>query len=234
MTVGTTRLQGNAGASIDITAFLAGDLTENRVTALVNNLGWVYGVGANAVQIVYADTVPVPDGTPVTLNLYDGSLLDAFGRALTLKAIKLLYIKNTSTDSGLTIGGGGAADLLIFVETTYKMYIPPGGVFLWSCPSAAGVVTVARPNLYLLDDGTGAAGDKNIEVIAMGVDYTSSSSSHSSSSHSSSSSSVSSSHSSSSSSVSSSHSSSSHSSSSHSSSSHSSSSSSVSSSSSSD
>jgi len=227
MSVGTTRLFGRAGASIDITAFLAGDLTETRVPALVNALGWSYGVGANAVQIVFADTIALTDGSFTTLNLYAGtpSLLDIFGRDLNMKAIKLLYIKNNSTDSGLQIGGGAATDLLLFVDTSDKLYIPPGGIFLWADPSAAGVVCVARPNLYLKDDGTGVAGTKNIDVIAFGLDYTSSSSSHSSSSHSSSSSSVSSSHSSSSSSVSSSHSSSSHSSSSHSSSSHSSSSS---------
>lgn len=214
MVVGTTRLNGNAGAKIDIVTFLAGDLAENRVPAVVGSTGWTYGTGANQVQIVYTDTITLTDGTGDTLDLYDGSLLDIFGRAVTMKAIKLLYVKNTSTDSGLTIGGGAATDLLIFADTSDKIYIPPGGVFLWSCPSAAGVVTVARPHLYLLDDGTGEAGDKNINVIAMGLDYTSSSSSHSSSSHSSSSSSLSSSHSSSSSSQSSSHSSSSHSSSS--------------------
>jgi len=224
MTVGTTRLSGNAGASIDITALLAGDLSEREVLTITDSItGWSYGAGANAVRIIYAGTTTLTDGGNATLDLYAGtpSLLDIFGRDLTLKSIKFLYVKNTSTDSGLTIGGSGADDLLIFGHVSDKVYIPPGGIFVWTDPSAAGVsCAVTNMNLYLLDDGTGAAG-QDVDVIAMGVEYTSSSSSSNSSSSSSlssssssvssshSSSSQSSSHSSSSSSVSSSHSSSS-------------------------
>jgi len=156
---------------IDITAFLAGDLAEARVPAIVNPFGWTYGTGANSVNIVYADSITLTDGSDTTLDLFvSGTLLDIFGRVLTMSAIKFLYIKNTSTDSGLLIGGGAANDLLIFAATSDIVYVPSGGVFLWSCPSAAGVVTSANKNLYLADDGTGAAGDKVIQVIAMGLD----------------------------------------------------------------
>lgn len=171
MTVGSTRLNGNAGASIDITAFLAGDLSEIRVPALVNSFGWQYGTSANQVNIVYADTITLGDGGNDTLDLLaSGTLLDVFGRVLTLDAIKMLYVKNTSTDSGLTIGGKVDNDLLIFTDTSDKVYIPSGGIFMWADPSAAGIDTTTNKNLYLLDDGTGAAGNKYIEVIAMGLD----------------------------------------------------------------
>lgn len=170
MTVGSTRLSGNAGAFMNITAFLAGDLAEIRVPALVNSFGWSYGTGANQVNIVYADSITLTDGGNDTLDLFAGGLLDVFGRTMTMAAIKLLYVKNTSTDSGLTIGGKVDNDLLIFTDTSDKVYIPSGGFNMWAVPSAAGIVTSANKNLYLLDDGTGAAGDKVIEVIAMGLD----------------------------------------------------------------
>ena len=171
MTVGVTRLNGNAGATIDITAFLAGDLSEIRVPAIVNPFGWSYGAGANAVNIVYADSITLTDGSNDTLDLFaSGALLDIFGRALTMAAIKFLYIKNTSTDSGLLIGGNASFDLLIFAATSDIVYVPAGGAFLWACPTAAGVVTSTNKNLYLEDDAAGAAGNKVIQVIAMGLD----------------------------------------------------------------
>ena len=173
MTFGTTRLNGNAGVSIDITAFLAGDLSEIRVLALVNNFGWQYGVGANQVDVVYADTITLTLGSTVTLDLYAGTpgLLDVHGRAITMEAIKFLYVKNTSSDSGLLIGGGGGGDdILIFAATSDILYLPPGGVFLWYDPSAAGVATTVKTDLKLMDDSAGAAGNRLIEVIAMGLD----------------------------------------------------------------
>ena len=155
---------------MDITAFLAGDLSEIRVPAIINPFGWSYGTSANQVNVVYADSITLTDGGNDTLDLFAGGLLDIFGRTMTMSAIKLLYVKNTSTDSGLTIGGGVATDLLIFADTSDKVLVPSGGIFMWADPSAAGVVTTARNNLYLLDDGTGEAGDKIVQVIAMGLD----------------------------------------------------------------
>jgi len=170
MSVGITRLDGNAGAVIDIKAFLAGDLSEIKVPVLVNNLGWSYGTGVNAVNLVYADIITLTDGGNDTLNVFDGSLLDIFGRAMTMSAIKLLYVKNKSTDSGMTIGGGVLNDLDIWADTTDKSVITSGGIFLWSDPSAAGILTSVNCKLYLLNDGTGVAGDKLVDVIAMGLD----------------------------------------------------------------
>jgi len=173
MTVGTTRLSGNAGASINLTAFLAGDLSERRVPAIANAFGWTYGTGANQVDVIYADTHTLTLGSTITIDLLagtPGSLLDIFGRALTMDALKLLYIKNTSADSGLWIGGQGADDLLIFKAVGDIIYVPPGGIFLWSDPSAAGIDTTTQTDLKIQDDSAGVAGDRYIEIIAMGLD----------------------------------------------------------------
>jgi len=171
MSIGTTRINGNAGPSIALTSFLAGDLSEIRVPAIVNAQGWSYGTGASAVNIVYADTIALTDGSNTTLDLFaSGSLLDIFGRALTLGSIKLLYIKNTSTDSTLLVGGGASNDLDIFAATSDIMNISAGGSMIWTCPTAAGIVTTANKNLKLEDDGSGGAGTKNIDVIVMGLD----------------------------------------------------------------
>lgn len=171
MTVGTTSLTGKAGVSIDLMARLAGDLAEGQVPVILDALGWTYGTGVNAVNIVYADTVQVADGGNLKMDLNaSGTYLDIFGRALTLDAIKFLYVKNGSTDSMLTIGGGVDLDLDIWADTSDKTNIKAGGIFFWADVTAAGVDCSANKNLYLLDDGTGAAGNKDIDIIAGGLD----------------------------------------------------------------
>jgi hypothetical protein len=171
MSVGTNRIIGNAGPLIDLKAWIPGDLAETNAPLMVSNIGWTYGTSANQVNIIYADTIVIADGGNTTLDLNaSGTLLDIFGRALTLDAIKFLYVKNRSTDSGLTIGGGVALDLDLWSDTSDKQIIPSGGIYVWADPSAAGVDCSVNKNLYMVDDGTGAAGNKNFDVIAMGLD----------------------------------------------------------------
>lgn len=170
MTVGNTRLNGNAGPMIDLKHFLAGDLAETCVPVLVGNFGWTYGTSANQVNIIYADTVTLANGANTTLDLFaSGTLLDIFGRVLTLAAIKFLYVKNNSADAGLLIGGGVATDLDLWSDTSDQMIIPAGGIALWLDPSAAGVVTTVNKNLYVEHDAGGTDG-VDFDVIAMGLD----------------------------------------------------------------
>lgn len=170
MSVGTTRLNGNAGPLMDIKAFLAGDLSEANVPVIVSNFGWSYGVGVNAVNIVYADKVTLADAANETLDLFaSGSLLDIFGRALTLSAIKFLYIKNNSADATLLVLGTAVTAVPICSDPSDIIEIPPGGVMLWLDPSAAGLVVSTNKDLKLEHDGTGETA-MDVDVIAMGLD----------------------------------------------------------------
>jgi len=170
MSVGNTRTAAQAGAVIDINAYLAGDLAELKAPVVVNNVGWSYGTGANAVNVIYQDKVTLADGDNDTLDLYaSGSLLDIFNRALTMSALKFLYIKNNSADASLLVFGGDATDIGILGGATEQLTIKPGGHFLWLDPSAAGLVLTTNKNLYLEHDGTGDD-TMDVDVIAMGLD----------------------------------------------------------------
>lgn len=170
MTVGSTRVAGTAGVLIDLKAFLAGDLSENQVPVIVNNLGWTYGTGANQVQIIYADMTQLADAATTTLDLYaSGSLLDIHYKALTISALKFLYIKNNSADATLQVGGGVANDLDIFAATSDILLIKPLGTFVWTDPSAAGMDITTNKNLKITHDGTGTS-TMDVDVIAMGLD----------------------------------------------------------------
>jgi len=168
--VGTTRLSGKAGPEINLNTYLAGDLAELGLPIKVDNESWEYGTGANAVNIIYADTVTLTDGNNVTIDLYaSGSYLDIFNRALTMTALKVLYIKNNSADATLEVGGGESYDLLIIADTNDIINVAPGATFLYTNPSAAGIVTTTNKNLKLVHNGTGDD-DMDIDVIAMGLD----------------------------------------------------------------
>ena len=170
MSVGSTRLVAQAGPVIDIAAYLAGDLAETKVPVLISNVGWIYGTGANCANIVYADKVTLTDGGNDTINLKDsGTLLDVFGRVLTLTALKLLYIKNNSTDATLLVGGGVSLDLILFADTSDIVKIKPGGSMIWVDPSAAGIDVTTNKNLYIAHDGTGSS-TMVVDIVAMGLD----------------------------------------------------------------
>jgi len=167
-----TRLNGSAGAKIDLQYFLDVELADDLKAAIkIAASKWSYGTGANQVNCVYAETTTLADGGNTTLDLYaSGTLLDVFKQALTMEAIKFLYIKNNSSDSTLKVFGGAANDIDIIADTSDIVEIPAGGVFIWIDPSAAGTDITTNKNLKIEDDGSGEAGDKNIDIIAMGLD----------------------------------------------------------------
>lgn len=172
MSVGTTRITGKAGSVVDLTAYLAADLSEKSSGQLSKAAKkWQYGTGAGAVNVVYADTITLADAANTTLDLYaSGSLLDVFGQALTMTALKFLYLNNNSSDASLLVGGGVSNDLDIFSDTSDQLIIPPGGdAILWNDPSAAGLTVTTNKNLRLEHDGTGS-NSMDVDVIAMGLD----------------------------------------------------------------
>ena len=170
MAVGTDRITGHAGPAIDLKAFLAGDLTQMEVPVILNNMGWSYGAGANAVNVVYADIVPVGNGATVIIDLNASALyLDVFTRALTLEAVKFVYVKNNSADASLELLGTAVTGLGICKVITDVIVIKPGGTFMWTDPSAAGLDCNPLVSFQLTHDATGADG-VNVDVIIMGID----------------------------------------------------------------
>ena len=58
---------------------------------------WTFGTGADQMNLLWHDNRSTDD-TGETLDIYaGGSLVDAFGTALTKAAITLMYVKNTQT-----------------------------------------------------------------------------------------------------------------------------------------
>jgi len=168
----TTSLSGKAGAVFDLIYNLDVDLAKDLQAHLkIEASRWSYGTGAGAVNVVYAATTTLADGANTTLNLKDsGTLLDVFKQALTMTAIKFLYIKNNSADATLKVGGGDSLDLDIFAAKTDILLIKPlASAILLNDPSAAGVSVATNYNLKIEHDGTGEE-SMDVDVIALGLD----------------------------------------------------------------
>ena len=168
----STNLTGRTGVVIDLKN--VNDLA-TKMADILDELGvdtsikWSFGEGVKACNVLYhaKHTIAATNQETLDINLGATNLKDAFGDTLTLKAIKFLYIKNTSEDLKVSIFGKGADDLLIIDGTTDKVVLEPEGFFLWACPTAAGVVTTA--NKYLELTAGAGSGSAIIDVVILGL-----------------------------------------------------------------
>ena len=127
------------------------------------------GTGANQADTVWHDTRTLADGANETLDLHDGSLTDVFGDAVTIDELKVLYIKNNSTDANLLIGGAAATQLGLYNDVSDILKLRPGGEFLVTAPDAAGIDITTNSDLKIAHDGTGTS-SLTYDIIAIGVD----------------------------------------------------------------
>ena len=129
---------------------------------------WTYGTGINQANLLFHDSRSIDD-TGETLDLYTNAIAikDAFGNAVTMEAIKLLYLKNTHATLVLEVFGNTSLDLLIMESTADAVLIQPGGFFLWVAPTAAGIVTTTNEKLFIAAASTGTV---TYDIVAMGLD----------------------------------------------------------------
>jgi hypothetical protein len=167
----TTSLTTRISLGFTATYTVTGDLADSvSAMNLSRTIDLTSGTGASQANLIFHDSRPLADGANETLDLYaSGTLLDPVGNALTMAALKALYLKNTSADATLLVGGAASVALTLFSDTTDILKIPPGGIFLWTCPSAAGLDLSTNKNLKLAHDGTGSS-TLTYEIIAIGED----------------------------------------------------------------
>jgi len=142
---------------------LADRLSINRALELPN------GTGANQANVLYHGQRTLADAADETLDLYGGTLLDSLKNALTMEKLKVLFLKNTSVEASLLIGGAGTTPVDLFADPADAFKLRPGGVFLTTAPDANGILLTTNKNLKLAHDGTGTS-NLVYEIIAIGVD----------------------------------------------------------------
>jgi len=133
----TTDVVGTISVKINLTAKAAIDLsTSLDELAIDESTSWTFGAAANKMEQIFHDQISVDD-SGVELNLKTGATArkDAFGNLMTLGYLKFLYIKNTHATLTLMIFNSAANEVGIISGSTDTVDLPPGGVFLWVCPT---------------------------------------------------------------------------------------------------
>jgi hypothetical protein len=137
--------------------------------AINANYSFSYGTGANQINQLYAARRTLTDGANETLNLHDsGTLLDAYGNAIAMDAIKMLVVKNNSADADLLLFGGNSADIPICSNATDQIIIKPGCMFSWANLSAAGLDITTNKNLRIAHNGTGTS-TMAVDIVVGGI-----------------------------------------------------------------
>ncbi len=126
------------------------------------------GTGANQANSIWHDNRTLADAANETIDLHDGSLLNAFGDALVLTKLKAIYIKNNSVDACLLIGAAATVQLGLFNVVTDVLKLQPGGELFITAPNDTGIVTTTNSKLKLAHDGTGTS-NLTYDIIVVGV-----------------------------------------------------------------
>jgi len=168
MTLNSLAATISAGVSSTVTK-------EEELSTLTDVLSQTFGVTfslgvvANKADSLFHDERTLTDAQSEILNfLAAGSLKDKLGEVIDWDILKALVIKNTSTEAGLIIGATGAGQMAIFGANTESLVLPPGGVFIFTCPDLNGVDISTNASMKLTHDGTGTA-DLIYKLVAIGI-----------------------------------------------------------------
>lgn len=126
------------------------------------------GVGADQADRIFSDTRTIAASTAEDLDL-SGSLLDALGGTFILVKVKLIMIVAAAANTNSLKIGGDAASIPLFGAVADFIVLPPGGVFLWTAPAAAGLAVTATTGDILQVENGGAGTSVTYDVIIIGT-----------------------------------------------------------------
>lgn len=134
------------------------------------NQKWKTGAGLLQIDQVFHDSRTLASGANEDLDLNGTALENAFGAAIALLRLKVLFILNTSDDNIITVGGAAAnAISTIFGATNDKLVIRAGGVLMLTAPDATGyVITATTADLLNIADDGSASGSATYDIVLAG------------------------------------------------------------------
>lgn len=127
------------------------------------------GTGANSADLCFHDTRSLAASATEDLDLA-GSLAGPFGAAQVFVELRAVLISAAAANTNnVRVTRPASNGVPLFLAAGDGVDIPPGGVFLWSCP-ADGKVTVTAATGDLLTITNSAAGTAvSYDVVLIGV-----------------------------------------------------------------
>ena len=127
------------------------------------------GTGANSADLMFHDQRTLSASATEDLDLA-GVLASPFGATLTFVELRAILISASSSNTNnVNVQRASSNGVPLFLAASDGLPVPPGGVFLWSCP-ADGKVTVTAGTGDLLTI-TNSAGSTSVtyDVVIIGV-----------------------------------------------------------------
>lgn len=127
---------------------------------------WQNGAGANQANMMWHDRRQLAASATEQLDL-SGVLTRAFGGSLTLTKVKTIIIHALASNVNAVRITRPANGIELFLAAGDGLDLPPGGLFVYQAPNAAGIaVTDATADLLsIANAGAGSAVDYEIVVV---------------------------------------------------------------------
>jgi hypothetical protein len=132
-------------------------------------LAFADGAGANQANLIWHDQRTLAASASENLDLA-GSLTDVYGQTATFARIKALLIKSASGNTNnVNVSREATNGVPLFLAAGDGLLIPPGGVFLWASPSAAGVALTAGTADLLTVANSAAGTSVTYDIYVLGA-----------------------------------------------------------------
>lgn len=126
------------------------------------------GTGANAADLAFHDQRTINASSNEDLDLA-GVLANAFGATLTFVELRAVMISAAAANTNnVRVTRPASNGVPLFLAASDGIDVPPGGVFLWSCP-ADGKVTVTASTGDLINVANSSSGTAvTYDVVIIG------------------------------------------------------------------
>lgn len=163
----SVRVSSKLSSAFDLSSVVS-ELNKTFSTSLTN------GTGANQASNVWHDQRTLLTASNENLDFAGGSLSNALGAALTFTEIKAIIIYALPANTGkLTVSSPAGTGVPFMIATggttpTPKFDLFPGGLYVYTNPSDAGItVTASTGDIINIDNATGAS--QSYQIIVYGV-----------------------------------------------------------------
>jgi hypothetical protein len=127
------------------------------------------GTGNGQADVLFSDQRTITASSNEDLD-FAGVLVGAFGATATFARLKVLYVKAaTANVNNVVITRPAANGVPIFAAASDAISVRPGGVFLWACTDATGVVVTAATADLINISNSGAGTSVVYDIVAIGA-----------------------------------------------------------------
>jgi hypothetical protein len=153
----------------DMSSALFDLATPSATVRIAQQISLVSGTGLGAADRVWSDTITIAASATNSLDL-SGSLSDVLGVALTFARIKMILVRAVvGNTNNVNVSRPATNGVPWLTAVSSAVPVQPGGLFLWTAPTAAGVVVTAGTG-DMIDFVNSAAGSSvTFDAVIIGA-----------------------------------------------------------------